>query len=105
MVKHGETYYQVSHFLNRSFAFNNNKTAIPHTRYFNTVQICVKYVFILDEMFSCNVNINQFYIFKQVGILSFGSDQCGAAGVPSVYTNIKKYATWIRDNLPVIYDN
>lgn len=41
----------------------------------------------------------------QVGILSFGSDQCGAAGVPSVYTNIKKYVAWIRDNIPVIYDN
>lgn len=40
-----------------------------------------------------------------MGILSFGSDQCGAAGVPSVYTDIKKYVTWIRDNIPVIYDN
>lgn len=38
--------------------------------------------------------------FYQVGILSFGSDQCGAAGVPSVYTNIKKYITWIRENSP-----
>lgn len=43
--------------------------------------------------------------YYQVGILSFGSDQCGAAGVPSVYTSIKKYVTWIRDNIPVIYDN
>ncbi|XP_044265878.1 CLIP domain-containing serine protease 14D [Tribolium madens] len=41
----------------------------------------------------------------QVGILSFGSDQCGAAGVPSVYTNVKKYITWIRENIPVIYSN
>lgn len=43
--------------------------------------------------------------FYQVGILSFGSDQCGAAGVPSVYTNIKKYITWIRENTPQIYDS
>ncbi|KYB26332.1 Serine protease easter-like Protein [Tribolium castaneum] len=41
----------------------------------------------------------------QVGILSFGSDQCGAAGVPSVYTNVKKYISWIRENIPVIYNN
>ncbi|KAJ8924173.1 hypothetical protein NQ315_006957 [Exocentrus adspersus] len=41
----------------------------------------------------------------QVGILSFGSDQCGAAGVPSVYTNIKKYITWIRENTPEVYTN
>ncbi|XP_060517431.1 CLIP domain-containing serine protease B4-like isoform X2 [Cylas formicarius] len=38
--------------------------------------------------------------YYQVGILSFGSDQCGAAGVPSVYTNIKKYISWIRENSP-----
>ncbi|ERL92495.1 CLIP domain-containing serine protease 14D [Dendroctonus ponderosae] len=38
--------------------------------------------------------------YYQVGILSFGSDQCGAAGVPSVYTNTKKYITWIRENSP-----
>ncbi|CAH1164733.1 unnamed protein product [Phaedon cochleariae] len=41
----------------------------------------------------------------QVGILSFGSDQCGAPGVPSVYTNVKKYITWIRENIPQVYDN
>jgi secreted trypsin-like serine protease len=41
----------------------------------------------------------------QVGILSFGSDQCGAAGIPSVYTNVKKYISWIRENIPVIYNN
>ncbi|XP_019866990.1 CLIP domain-containing serine protease 14D [Aethina tumida] len=43
--------------------------------------------------------------FYQVGILSFGSDQCGASGVPSVYTNIKKYVTWIRENTPTVYNN
>ncbi|KAJ8944843.1 hypothetical protein NQ318_012990 [Aromia moschata] len=42
---------------------------------------------------------------KTVGILSFGSDQCGAPGVPSVYTNIKKYITWIRENTPQVYGN
>ncbi|KAF7286799.1 hypothetical protein GWI33_004204 [Rhynchophorus ferrugineus] len=40
--------------------------------------------------------------YYQVGILSFGSDQCGAAGIPSVYTNIKKYITWIRENSPQV---
>ncbi|KAJ8930576.1 hypothetical protein NQ314_016608 [Rhamnusium bicolor] len=40
-----------------------------------------------------------------VGILSFGSDQCGAAGVPSVYTNIKKYVSWISENTPQVYSN
>ncbi|XP_044745406.1 CLIP domain-containing serine protease 14D-like [Coccinella septempunctata] len=43
--------------------------------------------------------------YYQVGILSFGSDQCGAGGVPSVYTNVKKYVDWIKENTPVIYDN
>ncbi|XP_017772529.1 PREDICTED: venom protease-like [Nicrophorus vespilloides] len=43
--------------------------------------------------------------YYQVGILSFGSDQCGAQGVPSVYTNIKKYVNWIKENSPVIYNN
>ncbi|CAH0551632.1 unnamed protein product [Brassicogethes aeneus] len=43
--------------------------------------------------------------FYQVGILSFGSDQCGASGVPSVYTNIKKYVLWIRENSPSVYNN
>ncbi|CAG9861846.1 unnamed protein product [Phyllotreta striolata] len=40
----------------------------------------------------------------QVGILSFGSDQCGSPGVPSVYTNVKKYVSWIRENTPQGYD-
>lgn len=43
--------------------------------------------------------------YFQVGILSFGSDQCGKAGVPSVYTNIKKYVNWIKDNMPLLYNN
>ncbi|XP_066262787.1 CLIP domain-containing serine protease B4-like isoform X2 [Euwallacea similis] len=40
--------------------------------------------------------------YYQVGILSFGSDQCGAPGVPSVYTSTKKYISWIRENSPQI---
>ncbi|XP_063905184.1 CLIP domain-containing serine protease B4-like [Zophobas morio] len=43
--------------------------------------------------------------YYQVGILSFGSDRCGATGVPSVYTNVKKYISWIRENIPQIYSN
>ncbi|KAL1513945.1 hypothetical protein ABEB36_003283 [Hypothenemus hampei] len=38
--------------------------------------------------------------YYQVGILSFGSEECGAEGVPSVYTNTKKYISWIRENSP-----
>ncbi|XP_050305448.1 phenoloxidase-activating factor 3-like [Anthonomus grandis grandis] len=38
--------------------------------------------------------------YYQVGILSYGSDQCGAPGIPSVYTNTKKYVSWIRENSP-----
>ncbi|XP_057664030.1 phenoloxidase-activating factor 3-like [Diorhabda carinulata] len=37
--------------------------------------------------------------YYQVGILSFGSDRCGSAGIPSVYTNIKKYVNWIRETM------
>ncbi|KAK9892088.1 hypothetical protein WA026_018289 [Henosepilachna vigintioctopunctata] len=49
--------------------------------------------------------VQQGNTFYQVGILSFGSDQCGAGGVPSVYTNVKKYVDWIKENTPLIYNN
>lgn len=39
--------------------------------------------------------------YYQVGMVSFGSDKCGAAGVPSVYTNIQHYYEWIKANIPV----
>ncbi|CAH2090287.1 unnamed protein product [Euphydryas editha] len=38
--------------------------------------------------------------YVQVGIVSFGSENCGSEGVPSVYTNIAHYYNWIVDNLP-----
>lgn len=41
------------------------------------------------------------FTFHQVGMMSFGSDKCGAAGVASVYTRIAYYAKWIRDNMPI----
>jgi len=34
-----------------------------------------------------------------VGIVSFGSDKCGTAGVPSVYSSVHRYAEWIRKNM------
>ncbi|XP_047508563.1 CLIP domain-containing serine protease 14D-like [Pieris napi] len=39
-------------------------------------------------------------MFVQVGIVSFGSENCGSEGVPSVYTNIGHYHRWIVDNSP-----
>ncbi|XP_072933022.1 CLIP domain-containing serine protease B4-like [Epargyreus clarus] len=38
--------------------------------------------------------------YTQVGIVSFGSENCGSEGVPSVYTNIAHYHKWIVDNSP-----
>ncbi|KAF5307158.1 hypothetical protein FQR65_LT00674 [Abscondita terminalis] len=35
-----------------------------------------------------------------IGILSFGSDRCGAPGIPSVYLNLKRYINWINENIP-----
>ncbi|XP_065167963.1 phenoloxidase-activating factor 3 [Atheta coriaria] len=49
--------------------------------------------------------IQQGDTYYQIGILSFGSDQCGAQGIPSVYTNVRKYVNWIKENIPVIYNN
>ncbi|XP_049841611.1 chymotrypsin-like protease CTRL-1 [Schistocerca gregaria] len=37
--------------------------------------------------------------YYQVGMASFGSNKCGAANIPSVYTNIQKYADWIKNNM------
>ncbi|KAL4711112.1 hypothetical protein ACJJTC_009483 [Scirpophaga incertulas] len=36
----------------------------------------------------------------QVGIVSFGSENCGSEGVPSVYTNVAHYHDWIVSNSP-----
>ncbi|VVD05069.1 unnamed protein product [Leptidea sinapis] len=38
--------------------------------------------------------------FFQIGIVSFGSENCGSEGVPSVYTNVAHYYRWIVDNSP-----
>ncbi|XP_028034685.1 phenoloxidase-activating factor 1-like isoform X1 [Bombyx mandarina] len=38
--------------------------------------------------------------FLQTGIVSFGSENCGSDGVPSVYTNIAHYYRWIVENSP-----
>ena len=39
----------------------------------------------------------RFYI---IGIVSFGSVNCGSA-VPAVYTDVSKYVVWILDNVEV----
>ncbi|KAM3962003.1 CLIP domain-containing serine protease B4 [Aphomia sociella] len=38
--------------------------------------------------------------YFQVGIVSFGSENCGSEGVPSVYTNVAHYHRWIVENSP-----
>ncbi|KAK9728949.1 Trypsin [Popillia japonica] len=48
--------------------------------------------------------IRQTTTYYQIGILSFGSDQCGAPGIPSVYTDVRKYTGWIRENTPLSYN-
>ncbi|KAK9512438.1 hypothetical protein O3M35_000872 [Rhynocoris fuscipes] len=38
--------------------------------------------------------------YFQIGLMSFGSDKCGTAGEPSIYTRVDQYADWIKTNLP-----
>lgn len=38
--------------------------------------------------------------YMQLGIVSFGSENCGSEDIPSVYTNIAHYYHWIVDNSP-----
>jgi len=38
--------------------------------------------------------------YYQIGLLSFGSDKCGAQGIPSVYTRVDRYSDWITANSP-----
>ncbi|XP_014246934.1 serine protease easter-like [Cimex lectularius] len=40
--------------------------------------------------------------YFQIGLMSFGSDQCGSYGVPSVYTRVDRYTDWIIANSPKI---
>ncbi|GAB0096781.1 CLIP domain-containing serine protease 14D [Sergentomyia squamirostris] len=40
-------------------------------------------------------------IYSQIGIMSFGSDNCGSPKIPSVYTSISFFYQWIQDNIPV----
>lgn len=34
-----------------------------------------------------------------IGIVSFGPNKCGTAGVPGVYTNVAMYTDWIKKNV------
>lgn len=45
--------------------------------------------------------VNENGIYMQIGIMSFGSDNCGGRKIPSVYTSIAHFASWIRENSPV----
>lgn len=40
-------------------------------------------------------------ISQQIGIMSFGSENCGGARIPSVYTSIPHFYQWIQENMPV----
>lgn len=37
----------------------------------------------------------------QIGIMSFGSQNCGQIKVPSVYTSVAHFYQWIEENIPV----
>lgn len=40
-------------------------------------------------------------VYKQVGIMSFGSDSCGGSRIPSVYSAISYFYSWIQENIPL----
>ncbi|CAD7086315.1 unnamed protein product [Hermetia illucens] len=40
-------------------------------------------------------------MYSQIGIMSFGSDNCGGVRIPSVYISIAHFADWIHDNTPI----
>lgn len=40
-------------------------------------------------------------ISSQIGIMSFGSENCGGLRIPSVYTSIAHFYNWIVENIPV----
>lgn len=44
-------------------------------------------------------NCYPFFTIK-IGIMSFGSDNCGGLRIPSVYTSVAHFAEWIHDNTP-----
>lgn len=39
-------------------------------------------------------------VYSQIGIMSFGSENCGSRNIPSVYTAIAQFIGWIRENSP-----
>lgn len=44
---------------------------------------------------------NENSITNQIGIMSFGSENCGGLRIPSVYTSIAHFYNWIQENIPV----
>ena len=42
-------------------------------------------------------NLDEYW--TQIGIVSWGLISCGTEGVPGVYTNVRRYLSWILDNI------
>ncbi|XP_013398724.1 sushi, von Willebrand factor type A, EGF and pentraxin domain-containing protein 1 [Lingula anatina] len=54
---------------------------------------------------ACNFTVNGREVWRQVGIVSFGSSYCGNnVHYPGVYTNLGKYYDWIRDTTNLALD-
>ena len=52
----------------------------------------------IQKLFSLPIYLCVFLF--QIGIMSFGSDNCGGLRIPSVYTSVAHFAEWIHDNTP-----
>ncbi|XP_055525724.1 CLIP domain-containing serine protease B8-like [Wyeomyia smithii] len=43
-------------------------------------------------------------VWVLTGVASYGVQDCGRPGVPSVYTNVREYLTWIKQNIKSLQD-
>lgn len=47
-----------------------------------------------------NMQVLMLFPTYLLGIMSFGSENCGGLRIPSVYTSIAHFYNWIQDNIP-----